>query len=285
MPSSNRKPSDNLNGVDARSSDNLNRTDERFISRIMEYSQEKPKLAKAILERALHNLNTDKLTGILSKKGLEGLLKEVRLSAMPSGILYVDMMGLKEINDKYGHNAGDRAIKKVADTLKGLIRFKKTESYEDERRTSVLENLCSKDSIYSSAGSNVGRMYEGGDEFIGVLRDIEGYNGLRAATKRISEYFNENNCPPVAIGAALHPSYEDIRKTIRDAEESMYAVKKSLHQRRDVFYMDLFHTGYGINYPGIGINIFLPETELNIKTIVPQKEGKPINLLKEKKAT
>ena len=265
--------------------ENLSSDDNNFIDKVVEYSRKRPELAKIILERALYNLNTDNLTGILSKKGLEGLLDEVKLSEMPSGILYMDMMGLKEINDRYGHNAGDKAIKKVADTLNGLIRSKKTEDYTSERRRSELEDFCNKDSIYSSAGSNVGRMYEGGDEFIGVLRDIEGYNGLRAATKRISEFFNENNCPPVAIGAALHPPYEDIKITIADAEKSMYVVKKSLHQRRDVFYMDLFHTGYGINYPGIGINIFLPETELNIKTIVPQKEGKPINLLKEKKAT
>ena len=44
----------------------------------MEYSRKRPKLAKAILERVLYNINTDNLTGILSKKGLEGLLEEVK---------------------------------------------------------------------------------------------------------------------------------------------------------------------------------------------------------------
>jgi GGDEF domain-containing protein len=261
---------------------NLSSDDNNFISKIVEYSREKPELAKAILERTLYNLNTDNLTGILSKKGLEGLLDEVKISSMPSGILYVDMMGLKEINDKYGHNAGDRAIKRVADTLKSLIRSKKTEDYKSERRILELEKFCSKDSLYSTIGSNVGRIYEGGDEFVGVLRDIHGFTGLKAATKRISDYFNENNCPSVAIGASLHPPYENIKKTITDAEESMYAAKKSLHKRRDAFNMHTYNTGYAINYPGIGINVILPEIEINIQK--PSQQEVPKKIFKEKRA-
>ena len=251
--------------------DNLSSDDNNLIEKVVENSIKKPELAKIILERVLYSLNTDNLTGILSKKGLEGLLEEVKSSEMSSGILYIDMMGLKEINDKYGHNAGDKAIKNVADNLKSLIRFKKIENYGDEKRVSSLENLYNKDSLYSPTISNVGRLYEGGDEFIGVLRDIEGYTGLKTATKRISEYFNEKNSPPIAIGAAIHPPYGDIKKTIENAEESMYETKKLLRIRKNTFEMESYNTGYGINYPGIGINIFLPEIELNVKTNNKQK--------------
>lgn len=42
-------------------------------------------------------------------------LKERQKSA---GVVYLDINGLKEVNDSLGHDAGDRLIKECADTIK-----------------------------------------------------------------------------------------------------------------------------------------------------------------------
>jgi GGDEF domain-containing protein len=190
-------------------------------------------------------IKTDDLTGTLSKKGLEELLEKTRKSEFSSGILYVDMMGLKEINDNYGHDRGDLAIKDVATTLRGLIRSKKTESSHGERRFS--EENYQPDMIYSMNESDVGRPYEGGDEFIGVLANIKGPKELKIVLERISNHFNEDNISPIAIGATIYNPYEDIERKISCAEEAMYSVKREIHQRKNTSKSSILETDYGIN--------------------------------------
>ena len=42
--------------------------------------------------------------------------------AMPSSLLYIDLNGLKQINDTYGHPAGDAALMKLATILTEQVR-------------------------------------------------------------------------------------------------------------------------------------------------------------------
>ena len=207
-------------------------------------------------------LNTDEKTGILSKTGLEKLLTTTTNSQWPSGIIYIDMMGLKEINDKYGHNVGDIQINQVAYGLKHVLRSSK-EAHGNERRMAEKENIGSPDLIFDlrSQNSDVGRMYSGGDEFIGVLQNIEGYNGLRTAMERLSEHFNSEDLPAISIGGTVHAPNSSIEDSIRLAEEAMYESKNALKTRRDNFSLESYDTGYAINYPNIGINIYLPKTD------------------------
>ncbi len=224
-------------------------------------TQEIKDLRKTLEELELE-LNTDEKTGILSKTGLEKLLNTTISSQWPSGIIYIDMMGLKEINDKYGHTTGDIKINQVAYGLKYVLRSGK-ETPDHERRMAEKENLNGLDLIFdlSSKDSEVGRMYSGGDEFIGVLQNIEGYNGLRAAMERLSEHFNSEDLPAIAIGGTVHAPNSSIESSIRLAEEAMYESKQALKTRKDNFDLDSYDTGYAINYPNIGINIYLPRTE------------------------
>ena len=40
----------------------------------------------------------------------------------PSSVVYIDVNDFKEINDTYGHSAGDEALKHVAELLLSSVR-------------------------------------------------------------------------------------------------------------------------------------------------------------------
>lgn len=61
---------------------------------------------------------TDALTGLLNRRALE------EWSAIPAraAVLMADVDHFKEINDRFGHEAGDRALRAVADAIAGALR-------------------------------------------------------------------------------------------------------------------------------------------------------------------
>ncbi|MGG5821816.1 GGDEF domain-containing protein, partial [Falsiroseomonas sp. HW251] len=63
---------------------------------------------------------TDPLTGLLNRRGFAEALQDGRLH-QPEGVLaYLDMDGLKRLNDRHGHQAGDGAIRAMAARLAGV---------------------------------------------------------------------------------------------------------------------------------------------------------------------
>lgn len=60
----------------------------------------------------------DELTGLYNRRGLTTvgaqMLYEARRTGTSLGLLYIDLDGLKEINDRHGHRAGDDALKATA---------------------------------------------------------------------------------------------------------------------------------------------------------------------------
>ena len=69
---------------------------------------------------------TDEMTQLLNRRGFNSLGQQSideAISKNQTGlVIYGDMDGLKKINDTYGHNAGDRAIKAEAQLLKSVFR-------------------------------------------------------------------------------------------------------------------------------------------------------------------
>ena len=68
----------------------------------------------------------DSLTGLLNRRRFRSELDQyVSFSARYGGrgaVMVIDIDGLKEVNDKLGHAAGDRLIRHVADTLRERVR-------------------------------------------------------------------------------------------------------------------------------------------------------------------
>lgn len=70
--------------------------------------------------------DTDTLTPLPNRRRFERELQRVVSHASrhgtPAAVLYIDLNGLKGINDRYGHVAGDAALIHVARLLQELIR-------------------------------------------------------------------------------------------------------------------------------------------------------------------
>jgi len=69
---------------------------------------------------------TDTLTGLLNRRGIYEQLEAERHRAkrleIPLSVAMIDLDGLKQINDTYGHHAGDDALRTVASSVLKCIR-------------------------------------------------------------------------------------------------------------------------------------------------------------------
>jgi diguanylate cyclase (GGDEF)-like protein len=153
-------------------------------------------------------MQRDPLTGLANRAMFDAQLSLAltlaRESARRTGIVILDMNNLKAVNDKYGHPAGDEALKILAAELKG------------------------------KAGSGYVVTRIGGDEF-GVVLPVN-YDTLSARRLR-SQFGTGISC---SIGSAQHPIlitasigialYPDDGATsgdlFRAADKSMYAHKR-----------------------------------------------------------
>lgn len=85
-------------------------------------------LLKALKERQALEMaaRTDPLTGLGNRRALEDtfpkLLAEAQALGEPLALIYWDLNGLKALNDREGHAAGDQALKALAQALKNLSR-------------------------------------------------------------------------------------------------------------------------------------------------------------------
>jgi diguanylate cyclase (GGDEF)-like protein/PAS domain S-box-containing protein len=79
------------------------------------------------LERRLRHLaDHDDLTGLINRRRfqeeLQRHLAEGRRYGLTGALLVLDLDGFKEVNDTYGHSAGDRVLCAVADVLRTRLR-------------------------------------------------------------------------------------------------------------------------------------------------------------------
>lgn len=74
-----------------------------------------------------HDSYHDPLTGVLNRRGLDAKLEEMaRLAGKPEALLMVDLTNFKAINDHFGYEAGDQAIRDMTTLLQSVIRQKDT---------------------------------------------------------------------------------------------------------------------------------------------------------------
>jgi diguanylate cyclase (GGDEF)-like protein len=65
---------------------------------------------------------TDQLTGLLNRRSLEDEVRRLSDSAQSYTVAYGDLDHFKELNDVYGHDAGDRALRLFSRVLRDSVR-------------------------------------------------------------------------------------------------------------------------------------------------------------------
>jgi|GEM_PF-2263121 len=151
----------------------------------------------------------DKLTGLLNRRGFyavgQAFLKEASRKNQEVLLLFGDMDKLKEINDTFGHHAGDSALIFVSECLKNALR---------------------DDDILSRYG---------GDEFAAILLNQSNSDNSKLILDRIYdtfEKFNQNSNLEykvlLSLGFAVLKSDEqkDLDMLIEEADKMLYAEKE-----------------------------------------------------------
>ena len=150
----------------------------------------------------------DSLIDLPNRRGfmreLERLIARVERYSISGAMLFVDLDGLKIINDTFGHRAGDEALIQVASLLvKGV------------RHSDVVARI-------------------GGDEF-GILLESSDENAAQETALRLieqisaCEFLFEGEALPlsVAVGVGMIDACDTAEAVMDRADEAMYARKQA----------------------------------------------------------
>lgn len=150
----------------------------------------------------------DVLTRLLNRKFLPVVLGKEMAHAQAQNeafaVLVVDVDHFKQINDRYGHDSGDRALQQVAEVLQSACR----------------------------GGDYVFRL--GGEEFLLVLVDVGEAQALALAERLRQRVQGELLRLPqerstevtVSIGVALYDGYPDYQRMLQRADAALYQAKE-----------------------------------------------------------
>jgi len=147
----------------------------------------------------------DQLTGLYNRYAINQIIENYVMEKRKIYIAVADIDFFKSINDKYGHNVGDKALKKVADIF---VKY-------------------SKDMYH------VGRW--GGEEFLFICSDRYTYIEFLNRLEEIRYCFEKSNFNllgnkiefTVSFGVAKYNGRGKIEKTIKEADEKLYNAKET----------------------------------------------------------
>jgi diguanylate cyclase (GGDEF)-like protein/PAS domain S-box-containing protein len=158
--------------------------------------------------RIRHEADTDELTGLANRRAMQRMLDAALLRAEPLGlavgVLMIDLDGFKAVNDRFGHAAGDAALREVATRLRRSVRDR---------------DLVAR---------------TGGDEFVVVLADLavqeraahDAAGRIRGAFAAPLVLEGEQVRLQAAVGVARYPDDgRDMERLLAAADREMYAHK------------------------------------------------------------
>ena len=160
----------------------------------------------SVVEMIEQNAQIDFVTSTLNRRGIEKVLQaeieRANRRSQPVAVLLIDLDHFKRINDRFGHAAGDQALREIAQCISTSVR------------------------AYDSLGRY------GGDEFLVLLPDtVTGEAVLLAA--RMREAARSLSLPegPVemtlSIGVTHSVGREDASEIIARADQALYEAKQS----------------------------------------------------------
>ena len=180
--------------------------DERTLKKISEIGKMLSYFVVSMLERRdlIRHLSYcsyhDQLTDAWNRYALEEHIGEADF-VKPTGILVCDVVGLKNINDLQGHEAGDSTLVRVCQTLRKAFPT-----------------------------STIYRM--GGDEFL-ALCDCETESEFEIQIEVLRRRLAENNCN-LSIGSVwIRDDSRDFAELLKIADQRMYQAKEAFYKHPD----------------------------------------------------
>lgn len=176
----------------------LTRAFNRLLAKLGEHQAELGRLA-----------HYDILTGLPNRKLLDDRLRQMLACAGqgggPMAVLYLDLDGFKQLNDSFGHDAGDEALRRIAQRLLGLVKSTDT----------------------------VARI--GGDEFVMLVTDVDA--PVEVAARCLAQQCIDVIAQPlqvhqiqvligVSIGIVLADGGETPEALLAAADKAMYLAKQ-----------------------------------------------------------
>ena len=177
---------------------------EHVLDRVIQYSIRRKTKENALAEKAY----IDNLTGLGNRALLveqwERCLGRSSRSMRKTGVLLIDINKFKQVNDVYGHNAGDILLKDVAERLKTFVR-----------KNDLVIRL-------------------GGDEFVVVLENIRTKAEVDALRDLLMTKFgghirvdDDHIDYTLSVGSAISApvDHEELTAALHRADIEMYAFK------------------------------------------------------------
>lgn len=153
-------------------------------------------LQKRLLTEALTKKSyQDPLTGLNNRLAYDEMLEHLRGKEFPVGVGFLDINGLKWINDTLGHDMGNKVIQKIC---------------------TILNEHIEQQYIYRISG----------DEFVMIWPDVDYKVFMSAAKKLEAALFAEKN---IASFGFVWGTEEDTGIAVRKAEKAMQTAKNKFY--------------------------------------------------------
>lgn len=150
--------------------------------------------------------DTDLLTGLFNRNAMNNRVADIVSGDAPIkdnyGVIFIDLNGLKTVNDTEGHTAGDELLKEAADLLKSM--FPEGEIYR-----------------------------VGGDEFLIILMS-EDEKQFHEIVDKLKSEVEKSDRLKMAIGSCYGDSSMDIRTAMHEADEDMYVDKRDYYRKHNI---------------------------------------------------
>ncbi|RKY21015.1 MAG: hypothetical protein DRQ55_05770 [Planctomycetota bacterium] len=158
-----------------------------------------------VLAKTQLQAETDPLTGLLNRRSLETKARDVCAPGQAFAVVTADLDHFKQLNDRHGHDAGDRALRVFSSTLQDTLR----------------------------PGDLIARL--GGEEFLMLLPGATEVDGTAVAGRvreRLARALAGGPVPPfsASFGVADSSHGQSLAEVSPAADQALYAAK---HAGRD----------------------------------------------------